>query len=64
MKSLLDDYNEVRLQETVTLDSLRLLIIRCEMEGRVAQANLIRAVIRDIEAGVPWLDLMNGKGVA
>ena len=64
MKSLLDDYNEVKLQETVTLDSLRLLIIRCEIEGRVAQANLIRAVIRDIEVGVPWLDLMNGKGVA
>ena len=64
MKSLLDDYNEVKLQETVTLDSLRLLVIRCEMEGRTAQANLIRAVIRDIEVGVPWLDLMNGKGVA
>ena len=64
MKSLLDDYNEVKLQETVTLDSLRLLVIRCELEGRTAQANLIRAVIRDIEVGVPWLDLMNGKGVA
>ena len=35
---------------------------RCQAEGRVTQALLVRSVILDILMGAPWLDIMEKKG--
>lgn len=50
----------VKRSNELSIQDLAAIANTCEEEGRYAQALLLRGVIADIEAGSPWLELMNG----
>ena len=48
----------------VTVESIREAAKQHEEDGRHTEAKILRVILADIEQGIPWLELMNGGGLA
>ena len=48
----------------MTIEKLIEIARTWELEGRMRQAVLLWEIIEDAKRGSPWLELMNGEGLA